>query len=252
MGVDAADFDNDGWLDLFVSNIDRERFALYRNNGDNTFTDQADVSGIGQASHYLSGWGLRFFDYDNDGNVDLFLANGHPDEYVDTYSTNVKWAEPLLLFHNDGAKWRNVSASAGPAFQKRWPARGMATGDFDNDGGLDVLVSNNGATPLLLHNRVGRANNWLGLKLVGAEANIDGVGARITWGFGGQTRSIWKTGGGSYLSAHDPRVVLGIGRAPRFDFVEIRWPRPSTRVERLTSLPLNRYVVVVEGKGIGG
>ena len=250
MGVDTADYDNDGRLDLFVANIDRERFALYHNEGDSMFSDRADAGGIGKASYYLSGWGLKFFDYDNDGNQDLFISNGHPDDMVETYSPTVTWAEPLLLFHNDGNKWQNVSASAGPAFQKHWPARGLAIGDFDNDGGIDVLINNNGAAPLLLHNEVGRRNNWLGLKLVGVRSNIDAVGARVTWRFDGNTRWLMKTHGGSYLSAHDPRVVLGIGQARKIDFVEIKWPAPSGRVERLTSLPLNRYVTVIEGKGI--
>jgi len=252
MGVDAADYDNDGRMDLFVANIDRERFSLYRNEGDNTFSDQSDSTGIGQASYYLSGWGLKFFDFDNDGNQDLFLANGHPDDLVETYSPKVQWAEPLLLFRNDGTKWHNVSGVAGPVFQKRWPARGMAVGDFDNDGGVDVLINNNGGAPLLLHNEAGRRNNWLGLKLVGVNGNIDGIGARIVWSFGGQTRRLLKTNGGSYLSAHDPRVVLGIGQAKKLDFVEITWPGPSNHVERLTTLPLNRYITIIEGKGIAG
>ena len=250
MGVDSADYDNDGRMDLFVSNIDRERFSLYRNNGDETFTDEADSSGIGRATHYLSGWGLKFFDYDNDGNLDLFLANGHPDDMVEKYSTTVTWAEPPLLFHNDGRRWTNVSAAAGPAFQMKWPARGMAIGDFDNDGGVDVLINNNGGAPLLLHNEAGRRNNWLGLKLVGTRANIDAVGARVTWGFNGITRSRLKTSGGSYLSSHDPRMVLGIGQAAKIDYVEIRWPKPSDRVDRFTSLPLNTYITITEGKGI--
>jgi hypothetical protein len=250
MGVDSSDYDNDGKLDLFVANIDRERFALYRNDGGNTFTDEADASGIGRASYYLSGWGLKFFDYDNDGNQDLFLSNGHPDDMVESYSPKVKWAEPLMLFHNDGGRWSDASAAAGPAFQKNWPARGLAIGDFDNDGGVDVLINNNGAAPLLLHNEIGGRNNWLGLKLVGVKANIDAVGAWVRWGFEGQTRAVMKTGGGSYLSAHDPRVVLGIGQAKKLDFLEIRWPLPSGRVERFTSLPLNRYITITEGKGL--
>jgi hypothetical protein len=252
MGVDAADYDNDGRIDLFVANIDRERFSLYRNDGENVFTDVSDATGIGRASYYLSGWGLKFFDYDNDGNQDLFISNGHPDDYVETYSPNVKWAEPPLLFHNDGRTWQNVSAAAGPAFQKNWPARGLAVGDFDNDGGIDVLINNNGGAPLLLHNDAGPRNNWLGLKLVGRSANIDAIGARLTWSFGGQVRSLLKSNGGSYLSAHDPRNVLGIGQAKKVDQLEIKWPAPSNAVERLTSLPLNRYVTIVEGKGIAG
>jgi len=252
MGVDTADYDNDGKMDLFVANIDRERFTLYHNDGDNMFTDRSDSTGIGRASYYLSGWGLKFFDYDNDGNLDLFIANGHPDDMVESYSPNVTWAEPLLLFRNDGAKWTNVSESAGPVFRQKWPARGLAIGDYDNDGGIDVLINNNGSAPLLLHNEVGRRNNWLGLKLVGEKANRDAVGARITWSFDGKTRSVMKTNGGSYLSAHDPRLILGASQAGKIDFVEIKWPLPSERVERIAPLPLNRYITIVEGKGIVG
>jgi hypothetical protein len=252
MGVDAADYDNDGKIDLFVANIDRERFSLYHNDGDNVFSDVSDATGIGRASYYLSGWGLKFFDYDNDGNQDLFISNGHPDDYVESYSPKVKWAEPLLLLHNDGSRWQNVSASAGPAFQRNWPARGLATGDFDNDGGIDVLVNNNGGAPLLLHNDAAARNSWVGLKLVGRTANIDAIGARITWSFGGQVRSVLKSAGGSYLSAHDPRVVLGVGQARKVDYVQIQWPEPSKTVDKFTSLPLKRYVTIVEGEGIVG
>lgn len=250
MGVDAADYDNDGRQDLFVANIDRERFSLYHNDGGERFTDVADAAGIGSATHLLSGWGLKFFDYDNDGNVDLFLSNGHSDDRVEMYSKNVTWAEPLLLFHNNGNKWTNVSGQAGLAFQQHWHARGLAVGDFDNHGGIDVLINNNGAAPLLLHNQCGRRNNWLGLKLVGEMANIDAIGALVSWGFSGQVRSRMQTSRGSYLSSHDPRMVLGIGAARKMDFLEIRWPRPSRAVQRFTSLPLNRYVKIVEGRGI--
>lgn len=250
MGVDSADYDNDGKLDLFVSNIDSERFSLYHNNGDESFTDRADETGISKATYYLSGWGLKFFDYDNDGNMDLFLANGHPNDMIEKLLDNVTWAEPLLLFHNDGARLTDVSAQAGPAFRRNWPARGMAIGDFDNDGALDVLISNNGAAPLLLHNEVGARNNWLGVRLIGVTSNIDAVGARVTWSFEGKTRSQMKVGGGSYLSAHDPRLVLGIGEAKKIDSLEIRWPLPSQVVDRFTSLPINRYITIREGHGI--
>ncbi len=252
MGVDAADFDNDGRQDLFVSNIDRERFSLYHGDGNEKFTDVADASGIGKATHYLSGWGLKFLDYDNDGNLDLFLANGHPDDTVEEYSKTVKWAEPMLLFHNDGKGWTNVSSIAGAAFQRSYPARGLCVGDFDNDGGIDVLINNNGAAPLLLHNEVGGRKNWLGVKLIGKKANIDAIGAKVTWTFGGQTRSRLKTGGGSYLSSHDPRMILGIGNAAKVDRLEVRWPLPSGRTERFTSLPVNRYITITEGTEIAG
>jgi enediyne biosynthesis protein E4 len=126
-----------------------------------------------------------------------------------------------------------------------WPV-----GDYDNDGAVDVLVANNGAAPLLLRNRAAAGNHWLGLLLQGRGCNRDAVGARITWSAGGKKHARLKTGGGSYLAAHDPRMVLGLGKAAKVDFVEIQWPQPSGRVERLTDVPVDRYVTVVEGKGI--
>jgi hypothetical protein len=250
MGVDAADFDADGWQDLFVANVDNEMFSLYRNRGDESFSDQAHEHGVSQATRLLSGWGLKFFDFDNDGNVDLFLANGHPDDMIDTYGGNVTYKEPLLLFRHDGTRLRNISDQAGPTFAKRYPARGLAVGDYDNDGRLDVLVTNNGEAPLLLRNRAGAAHHWVGLTLQGTSCNRDAIGAQITWSAGGAKRSRLKTSGGSYLSAHDPREVLGLGRATTVDWIEIRWPAPSGHVERLERIPVDRYIRVVEGKGI--
>jgi hypothetical protein len=250
MGVDATDFDYDGRQDLFVANVDQEMFSLYRNNGDEFFSDVAAVHGVAQATRLLSGWGLKFFDYDNDGNVDLILSNGHPDDMIENYSTKVTYKEPLLLFHHDGAKLTDVSAKAGPVFRKMFPSRGLAVGDFNNDGRLDLLVGNNGEAPLLLRNEAGAGNHWVGLRLQGTACNRDAVGALITWSFGQIKRSRLKTGGGSYISSHDPREVLGIGAATKVDWIEIRWPLPSGKVERLTDVPIDRYLTVVEGKGI--
>jgi len=246
MGVDAADLDGDGWQDLFVANVDQEMFSIYRNNHDETFKDVAFQHNVAQATRLLSGWGLKYFDYDNDGSVDLILANGHPDDMIDEYSKQVHYREPLLLFHQENGRLRDVSAAAGPAFSRMFAARGLAVGDFDNDGRLDVLIGNNGGAPLLLRNAAGAGNHWLGLKLQGVKCNRDGIGARITWSAGGVKRSRLKSSGGSYLSSHDPREILGIGPAAKVDWVEIRWPGPGKTVQRLTDLPVDRYIVVTE------
>jgi hypothetical protein len=246
MGVDATDYDGDGWQDLFVANIDQEFFSLYHNQRDLTFTDEPGE--IGPATQLLSGWGLKFFDYDDDGDPDLLLVNGHPDDLVEMKASRVKYKEPLLLFENTGTSFKNVSAQSGNVFAKEFSGRGMAVGDFDNDGDLDVLISNNGDAPLLLRNEGGNRNNWLGLQLVATKSNPAAVGAVITWQAGGVKRSRLKTAGGSYLASHDPREVLGLGSAKKIDYVEIRWP--SGKVDKLTNLPINSYLKVIEGEGV--
>src|SRR5450755_370742 len=249
MGVDSADFNQDGWMDLFVANIDEEIFSLYQNSGDETFSDVAMEQGIGMATRWMSGWGLKFFDYDNDGELDLILANGFPDDLVEEFSHQITFKEPLLLFRNDGKKFSNVSAESGPVFSKTFAARGLAVGDFDNDGGLDVVISNNDAAPILLRNNLGRQNHWLGVRLVGRKANVDAIGARVTYAAGDLKRSRMKVGGGSFLSSHDPRMVLGIGKRSKVDWLEVKWPQPSGLVERFENLPVDRYVTIVEGTG---
>jgi len=251
MGVDSADFDQDGWQDLFVTNVDQEMYSIYRNNHDLTFDDVAGSTGLGRLTRLMSGWGLKFFDYDNDGNVDLFIANGHPDDKIEEHSSHVMYKEPLLLFRNNGrGGLENVSATAGPAFSQTFAARGMAIGDFNNDGAVDVLVAVNGGAPVLLKNVAAAENHWLGIRLVGKKANPDAIGAKISWQAGDLKRTLLKVGGGSYLSSHDPREVLGIGKRTKIDKLEIRWPQPSGRVETFTDLPLDRYITIVEGVGI--
>jgi hypothetical protein len=246
MGVDAADYDGDGWQDLFVANIDQEFFSLYHNQKDLTFTDEPGE--IAPATHLLSGWGLKFFDCDADGDQDLFLANGHPDDLIEMRNVRVKYREPLLMFENTGRAFKNVSALSGTVFNKDFSGRGLTVGDFDNDGDLDLLVSNNGEPPLLLRNENGNRNNWLGIQLAATKSNPGAVGAIISWQAGGLKRTRLKTAGGSYLASHDPRELLGIGSASKVDILEIRWPSGS--VQRITDLPVNGYVKIVEGEGL--
>jgi hypothetical protein len=248
MGVDSADLSQDGWMDLFVSNLNHEFYGLYQNRHDETFDDIAAPSGIATATKLMSGWGLKFYDYDNDGNLDLILANGHPDDLIEKIYDNVKYREPLLLFHNSGKGLTNVSAESGPVFSHPLSARGLAIGDFNNDGAVDVLISCNNEAPVLLRNDVGGRNHWLGLKLVGKKANIDAVGARVSYQTGDLKRSRMKVGGGSYLSSHDPRLVLGIGKSTKIDWLEIDWPQPSGLKQRFTDLPVDRYITIHEGQ----
>jgi hypothetical protein len=248
MGVDAADFNEDGWMDLFVANLDREDFAIYQNNHDGTFDDMAIPTGVAKATKFMSGWGLKFFDYDNDGNLDLILANGNPDDLINLLHGEVTFEEPLMLFHNTGKSFENVSAKSGPIFATPMSARGLALGDFNNDGAVDVLISINNGAPLLLRNNAGRQNHWLGVRLIGKKSNPDAIGATITYQAGDLKRRRVKVGGGSYLSYHDPRMVLGLGKHEKIDCLEVKWPLPGGGTQRFKDLPIDRYITIVEGE----
>ena len=241
MGVDATDYDGDGLQDLFVSNIDHEVFSLYRNQGDLTFTDEA--ADVGKLTWLLSGWGLRFFDADNDGDEDLFLANGHPDDMVEKFRPGLGYREPLLYFENVNGRFHDRSPQSGAVFSRTFSARGLATGDLDNDGDPDLLITNNGGPPVLLLNRGGNRNHWLGLDLVSRHGQAP-VGAVITWSAGGVEHRRLKRAGGSYLSSSDPREILGLGSTGALDWVEIQWP--SGAKTKLTDLQPNRYHKITE------
>ena len=241
MGVDAADFDSDGWQDLFVANFNREKFSIYRNRGDLTFSDEAGPSGIGMATHMYSGWGVRFFDIDYDGDLDLIVCNGHPDDLIETLSSTLRYKEPVLLFENTGREFRLLPPSrAGDAFARDYPARGLAVGDLDNDGYPDVIVANNGDEPVVLRHTGAGAGNWVGIALTGYS-----TGATITWSAGGVTRSRLKTAGGSYLSAHDPRELLGIGSAKKLAWLEVKWPGGA--FDRFEGVTAGRYYKLSRG-----
>lgn len=248
MGVDAGDFDQDGRQDLIVANIDTQTTSLYRNVGDEMFDDVNFKTGVGQATRMLSGWGLRFFDYDNDGWPDLILSNGHPDDAVESRNAGIAYRQPILLLHNlAGVKMENESARAGPAFRKRYASRGLAVGDLNNDGYPDVVFAENGGPVHLLMNTAASGNNWLGLVLRPKTTNPEATGAVLRWSAGGKIFSRLKTAGGSYLSSHDPREILGAGKN-QIDWVEIRWPHPSQKVDRINKPKMNRYLTITEGQ----
>jgi hypothetical protein len=242
MGVDAIDFNQDGFQDLFVANISREMYSLYRNKGDNTFDDVAGATGIAMATIMDTGWGLRFFDFDLDGWPDILIVNGHPDDLIESISSSLHYKEPLLLFRNNGHGFDDATELGGPAFTARYPARGLAVGDLDNDGRPDVVIANNGAAPVILHNVVANGNHWLGLDLRGLA-----VGANITWSAGGVTHSLFHRGGGSYLSACDPRDLLGLGRAEYADWIKVQWPGAVDRTDRFDHVAAGRYYSLAPG-----
>jgi hypothetical protein len=242
MGVDAADFDGDGREDLLVANISRERYSLYHNAGHNTFVDVAGPTGVGMATVMYTGWGCRFVDFDLDGRPDLILVNGHPDDLIESVNSSLQYREPLLLFHNNGKGFDNVSAAGGPAFKESYAARGLAVGDLDNDGRVDVVVGISGGAPLILHNSVSNANHWIGLNLTGLT-----VGSRITWSVNGAEHSIFKRGGGSYLSSSDPRDVLGLGAAEYADWIQVQWPAAIGRTDRFEHVHAGKYYSLSPG-----
>ena len=248
MGVDAGDFDGDGREDLVVGNIDAETTSLYRNLGNGAFDDVNTKSGVGPVTRLLSTWGVKFIDYDNDGWPDLILCNGHPDDTADQRQNGIHYRQPLLLLHNlQGRRIENVSSLAGSAFTKNYAARGLAIGDLNNDGYLDVVFTENGGPAHILMNNARDNNNWLGLNLEPKRANPAAAGAIIRWSIGGKKFVRFKSAGGSFLSSHDPREVLGAGKGA-IDWVEVQWPRPSDRIERILHPNMNRYITVAEGQ----
>ncbi len=239
MGVDAADYNNDGWQDLFVANFNREKFSIYRNRKDGTFADESGATGIAMATHMFSGWGVKFFDFNHDGDQDLIVCNGHPDDLIESLSSTLTYKEPVLLFENQRGKFVKLNpGKAGEAFGHNYPARGLAVGDLDNDGFPDVVIANSGEAPLVLRNTGSAAgsNGWAGLALSG-----NPTGALISWSAGGVKRTRLKTSGGSYLSAHDPREVLGLGPFKKADWIEVRWPAPVSKVDRFENVAAGRY-----------
>ncbi len=249
MGVDAADTTGRGRMDLIVAHLDLQLARFYQNLGDLGFEDATLRSKLAYATYHLSGFGTRFFDYDNDGARDLFIANGHVLDNIQLYHADTHYAEPKLMLRNTGrGTFENVSDQLGPDMQVSRVSRGVAVGDFDNDGDLDILVNNSGQTPQLLRNDGGNVNHWLEILLIGTKSNRDGVGARVKVAAGELVQHDQRKGGMSYQSAQDPRLHFGLGRNALIDAVEIRWP--SGAVTKLEKLKSDQIIAVKEGAGI--
>ncbi|MPZ16883.1 MAG: hypothetical protein GEV06_03035 [Luteitalea sp.] len=269
------DYDNDGRLDLIVVNYldwtpetnlycgERrpgyraychpnkyrgQTMTLYRNRGDGTFEDVVFSTKLGYETFQTSGFGTRFVDYDNDGRLDVFVVNGHVMDNIELFHAKTTYAEPKLIFRNLGGHFRNVTRQLGPDLSRAKVSRAAAFGDYDNDGDEDVLVSNNGDQAELLRNDGGNQRSWLQVRLVGVKSNRDGIGASVVVRANGLDQRDQRTGGGSYQSAHDPRLHFGLGTSDRADSVEVRWP--SGTIDRLENVPANQAITVREGQGL--
>jgi len=224
MGVDFADYNNDDLPDLVVTDLANQMYALYRNIGDGTFSYESYPSGIGRMTMTHSGWGVRLMDYDNDGWKDLLIAQGHDLDTIELTFPNLRYREPMLLAHNTGHGFVDVSAEAGSVFREAWVGRGMAVGDIDNDGRLDAVVTTNDGPLYVLRNETRTTNHWLILNLVGHKSNRDAIGAEVRIVDGKNVQMATVTTASSYLSSGDKRVHFGLGKESVTQRIEIRWP----------------------------
>ncbi|MBI1924599.1 CRTAC1 family protein [Candidatus Poribacteria bacterium] len=248
MGVDFGDYDNDGWLDLVVTNFQHQTDTVYHNDGDGFFSDVSYTSGVGEISLPYLAWGVNFFDYDHDGFLDLFVANGHIHDNVHLFDTSTTYAQVNNLFHNnrDGT-FTDVAATSGSGLALVKSSRGSAAGDIDNDGDLDLVISNVNQTADILRNDGGvQSGTWLSVKLVGTASNRSAIGARVT-AIAGALRQIREVrSGSSYLSQNDLRLHFGLGKHEKAD-LEVRWP--SGKVEKFNDVEVNAFVKIIEGEG---
>ena len=248
MGAAAGDYDCDGMLDIFKTNFSDDTATLYRNEGDGTFRDATFESGLGKNTQYL-GWGCGFVDVDNDGWLDIFQANGHVYPELERAGADVPFREKKLLYRNlRNGRFEDVSSRAGSDVSARHSSRGVAFGDFDNDGDVDIAINNIHDPPVLLRNDGGNRNHWLLIKTVGTRSNRSGIGARVTVKVGEHSQVQEVRSGGSYLSQSDLRLHFGLGSAAQADSIEIRWP--SGTVDRFANVSANQVIQVKEGQGL--
>jgi len=247
MCISLGDFDNDGWLDLFISDFQKNSDHLWHNDGKGSFDEVSDQAGISGPTRNILSFGGGFFDYDNDGWLDLFIANGHVYPEVEQASPETRFKQINSLFHNEGnGKFVETTKIAGSGFQIPYVGRGVAFADFDNDGFVDVVVGNNGDPPLLLHNSGGNGNHFLNFKLIGTKSNRDAMGARVRVLAGGVSQIREIAGGGSYLSQSDLRANFGLGKATRAETVEVRWPSGLRQV--FHDIEADKFYVIEEGR----
>ncbi len=249
MGVGVADYDGDGWLDIFKTNFTDDTPNLYHNNGDGTFTDVTYAALLDVDMRYVR-WGAGFVDYDNDGWTDIFHVTGHVYPEVEDHPLGATFKSPRVVYRNLGnGKFQDVSAGMGQGVSERFSSRGCAFGDYDNDGDIDVLVLNMNDRPSLLRNEGGNRNNWIKLKLVGTQCNRTALGARVRVATGKHVQIDEVHCGGSVMSQSDLRLHFGLGDSKEVDWIEIIWPT-TRKIERFTKLKANQILTIKEGAGI--
>ena len=247
MCISLGDYNNDGWLDLYISDFQGSSDHLWKNDGQGSFDEVSDRAGITLPTRAVLSFGGGFFDYDNDGWLDLFIANGHVYPEVEQATPEVRYKQVNTLFHNDGrGKFTDVTKSSGDGFATPYVGRGVAFADFDNDGFVDVMVGNNGDPPLLLHNGGGNGLHFVSFKLIGTKSNRDAMGARLTLTAGGVAQIREIAGGGSYLSQSDLRAHFGLGSAAKVEKLEITWP--SGAHQSFHDFAADQFYSIQEGK----
>jgi hypothetical protein len=248
MGVDAADYDRSGRPSLMITNFANQMISLYHNEGNGLFVDEAPRSEVGRNTLVTLGFGCFFFDYDNDGWMDIFVADGHIENEIERVQKRVSYAEPPHLFRNLGSgKFQEVTLQMGAAFASPKVARGAAYADIDNDGALDVLITTNGGRPWLFHNEAATSRS-LRVKLTGTKSNRDGIGAVVRVSSGGGTQWQMVRSGSSYLSQSELTLTFGLGNATKADAIEVQWP--SGQVDKLSNIAGDQMVSIEEGKGV--
>ena len=244
MGIDFQDYNNDGLPDLVITNLANQKYAIYRNNGDGSFSYDTYQTGLGGITLLHSGWGIHFLDYDNDGFKDLLVAQGHDLDTIELNYPQLRYREPLLLVRNTGKTFADVSSQSGDVFRQSWVARGMAVGDIDNDGRIDAVVTVNDGPAHILHNETVTENHWLTLALVGHRSNRDAIGAEVKLTTNHGSQFVTVSTSGSYLSANDKRAHFGLGADAIATSIDIRWP--SGLIQHLSNVKADQIFKIDE------